>query len=352
LERSGNHSTNVESGSGNKAIQILQKEYDMIGSSGFIFAFALDGKGGGRSLDWASVKTWRREEGTLWIHLDYAGDDAKQWLDHESGIDPIIAESLTTEETRPRSLVHKGGMLLILRGVNLNPGSDPEDMVSVRCWIEADRIVTMRHRRVMATEDIRQAVLSGSGPTDTGSFLESFSDRLVIRMGNVISDTDDAVDALEDVILTEQSYELRQKIADIRRTVISLRRYLAPQRDVMAHIYTEKVDWLDDRERMRLREIADRTTRYVEDLDAIRDRAIVTQEELNNRLTEQMNKTMYILSIVAGIFLPLSLLTGLLGINVGGIPGSDNNWAFLEFCLLLIVVAGLQIWFFKRKKWM
>jgi len=324
----------------------------MSGSSGFIFAFALDGKGGGRSLDWEGVKTWRREEGILWIHLDYAGDDAKQWLDHESNIDPIIAESLTTEETRPRSLVHKGGMLLILRGVNLNPGSDPEDMVSIRCWIEADRIVTMRHRRVMATEDIRQALESVSGPTDAGSFLESLSDRLVIRMGNVISDTDDAVDALEDVILTEQSYALRQKIADIRRTVISLRRYLAPQRDVMAHIYTEKVDWLDDRERMRLREIADRTTRYVEDLDAIRDRAIVTQEELNNRLAEQMNKTMYILSIVAGIFLPLSLLTGLLGINVGGIPGSDNNWAFLEFCLLLVAVAGVQIWFFKRKKWM
>lgn len=188
----------------------------MNANSGFIFAFALDAKGGGRSLDWEGVKTWRREAGLLWIHLDYAGDDAKQWLDHESGIDPVIAESLTTEETRPRSLVHKGGMLLILRGVNLNPGSDPEDMVSIRCWIEADRIVTMRHRRVMATEDIRQAVLSGNGPTDSGSFLEAFSDRLVIRMGNVISDTDDAVDALEDVILTEQSYELRQKIADIR----------------------------------------------------------------------------------------------------------------------------------------
>jgi zinc transporter len=321
-------------------------------SSGFVFGFVLDGKGGGRSLDWEGVRNWRRAEGMLWVHLDYKGPDAEQWLDHESGIDPIITEALTNEETRPRCVLHKGGMLLILRGVNLNPGSDPEDMVSVRCWIEADRIVTMRHRRVMATEDLRQAVLSGSGPTDSGSFLEAFSDRLVIRMGDVISDTDDAVDALEDVILTEQSYELRQKIADIRRTVISLRRYLAPQRDVMAHLYTEKVEWLDDRERMRLREIADRTTRYVEDLDAIRDRAVVTQEELNNRLTEQMNKTMYMLSIVAGIFLPLGLLTGLLGINVGGIPGADSKWAFLEFCLLLVGVAGLQIWFFKRKKWM
>lgn len=321
-------------------------------NSGFVFAFALDGKGGGRSLDWEGVTNWRREEGTLWLHLDYAGDDAKHWLGHESGIDAVIAESLTTEETRPRSLVHKGGMLLILRGVNLNPGADPEDMISIRCWIDADRIVTLRHRRVMAIDDLRQAVESGSGPTGPGAFLEAFTDRLVIRMGNVISDTDDAVDALEDEVLTEQSYELRQRIAGIRRAAISMRRYLAPQRDVMAHLYSEKVDWLDDTERMRLREIADRTTRYVEDLDAVRDRAIVTQEELNNRLAEQMNKTMYILSIVAGIFLPLGLLTGLLGINVGGIPGTESKWAFTIFCILLVGIAVLQVWLFKRKKWM
>ena len=103
---------------------------------------------------------------------------------------------------------------------------------------------------------------------------------------------------------------------------------------------------------MRLREIGDRTTRYVEDLDAIRDRATVTQEELNSSLTEQMNKTMYVLSIVAGIFLPLGLLTGLLGINVGGIPGTENEWAFTVFCVLLLIIAGLQVWLFRHKKWM
>ncbi|MBC8423805.1 zinc transporter ZntB, partial [bacterium] len=84
----------------------------------------------------------------------------------------------------------------------------------------------------------------------------------------------------------------------------------------------------------------------------IRDRATVTQEELNSSLTEQMNKTMYVLSIVAGIFLPLGLLTGLLGINVGGIPGTESPWAFTIFCIMLGLIAGWQIWLFKRKRWM
>jgi zinc transporter len=263
-----------------------------------------------------------------------------------------MVEALTAKETRPRSVVHKGGMLLILRGVNLNPGMDPEDMISLRFWIDENRIVTLRHRRVMAIEDLRQAVESGNGPTSPGGFLEALSDCLVLRTGTVISDVDDSVDALEDEVLTTQSYALRQRLADIRRTAIGLRRYIAPQRDVMERLYTEKVEWLSELSRMRLREIADRTTRYVEDLDAIRDRATVTQEELNNRLAEQMNKAMYVLSIVTGIFLPLGLLTGLLGINIGGIPGTESPWAFTVFCIMLATIAGGQIWLFKRMKWM
>lgn len=321
-------------------------------NSGLVFAFVLDGRGGGSQLDLDGVTTWHPSDGPLWVHLDYTGRAAREWLQNTSGLDPVIVEALTAEETRPRSLVHKGGMLVILRGVNLNPGDDLEDMVSLRFWIDSDRIVTLRHRRVMAIDELRQDVEAGSGPVNSGGFLEDLADRLVLRMGTVISDVDDAVDALEDKVISEQTYELRQKIADIRRAAISMRRYLAPQRDVMARLHSEKVDWLNETDRMRLREIADRTTRFVEDLDAIRDRATVTQEELNGRLAEQMNKTMYILSIVAGIFLPLGLLTGLLGINVGGIPGTENHWAFTIFCVLLLIVAVGQVLLFKLKKWM
>lgn len=320
--------------------------------NGLVFAYTLDGDGGGRSLNWEDVRKWQPEDGILWTHLDYSKDTAREWLNDESGIDPVMAEALMAEETRPRSLVYKRGMLVILRGVNLNPGADPEDMVAVRLWIDATRIVTSRRRRVLAIDDLRRSLETGDGPKNQGEFIEDLCDRLTFRMGTIISDLDDEFDALEEKILTEQDYELRQNIADIRRTIIGIRRYLAPQREVMARIHNEKVEWLDEMERARLRETADRVTRYVEDLDAIRDRATVTQEELSNRLAEQMNKAMYMLSIVTGMFLPLGLLTGLFGINVGGIPGTENPWAFTFFSVILLTIAGGQLWLFKRKRWM
>ncbi|MFA7174006.1 MAG: zinc transporter ZntB [Kiritimatiellia bacterium] len=321
-------------------------------NQGIIFAFNLDGQGGGQAIDFDGVRAWIPANGTLWVHLNYTCEDAQEWLYHESGVDPVIAEALTASETRPRSLTHKGGMLVILRGVNLSPETTPDDMISIRIWIDAHRIITLRNRHVMAVDELRQETTEGSGPVNSGGFLVALSDRLVCRMGDVVVDLEDLVDALEDEVLTEQNYALRKKIAGIRRSSIGLRRYLAPQRDTMARLYSETVEWLSEMDRMCLRETGDRTTRYVEDLDALRERATVTQEELDNRLAEQMNKTMYVLSIVAGIFLPLSLLTGIFGINVGGIPGVNSPWGFGMFCVALAAVAALQIWLFKRMKWM
>ncbi|MDX1776331.1 MAG: CorA family divalent cation transporter, partial [Desulfobulbales bacterium] len=167
-----------------------------------------------------------------------------------------------------------------------------------------------------------------------------------------IDDLEDQVADLEDQVLTAESRQLRSQLADLRRQAISLRRYLAPQREALSRLLTEKISWLDDAARIRLREVSDQLARYLEDLDEARDRAAVTQEELVNRLSEQMNNKMYLLSIVAAIFLPLGFLTGLLGINVGGIPGAESNLGFVVFIILLIVVVIFQIWYFKKKKWL
>jgi zinc transporter len=320
--------------------------------NGFIFAYLLDGKGGAKKLSFKEVKSWHQGDGTLWLHCNYTDMAIRKWLKSESGINPLIVEALTAIETRSRNLLHKNALMVILRGVNLNPNNEPQDMISVRCWLEADRIITLRNRFVLAVNDLSETLQAGSGPVCTGHFLTELADSMINRMNTVIADVDDEVDAFEDKILMAQSVELRQKIADIRRTVIGLRRHLAPQRETMTRLPGEAVDWLSDENRMRLREASDRTTRYVEDLEAIRERATIAHEELNNKVAEQMNRTMYMLSIVTGIFLPLGLLTGLFGINIAGMPGTDNPWAFSLFCLAMALIATAQILFFKHKKWM
>jgi zinc transporter len=317
---------------------------------GLLCAYALDGRGGARELDWDGLAQ-ARDDGFSWIHLHLEGDRTRRWLAEESGLPDIVAEALLYEEVRPRCTPLGSGLLINMRGVNLNPGAEPEDMVAVRVYIDARRAVTVRRRRVMAVQDIRDRLAAGTGPHDAGDFAVELATRLVERMGPVIADLDDAIDAMEDKALTAAHAALRAELWNLRRVAIGLRRYIAPQREAMARLVTERVAWIDAHAGQRLREVADRITRYVEDLDAARERAAIVQDELTTRLTEQMNRNMYILSVIAAIFLPLSLLTGLLGINVAGIPGEKTEWAFAAVALGVILVGALEFLILRRLKW-
>lgn len=318
---------------------------------GLIAAYILDGKGKGTQIGWEEVRNWAPEKGVLWAHLDYTSPKTQQWIKQEAGLEEVLSCALLEAETRPRSILNRDGLLLTLRGVNTQPQSDPEDMVAIRLWIDKNRIISTRKRKLLSVDDLRTALEKGHGPKTPGEFLVDLTERLVERMADVIDHIDDDVDSLQDQVLTMESHQLRPIIAGCRRQAIGLRRYLGPQREALSKLYNERVDWLGDIERMHLRETSDRMMRYIEDLDSSRERASVAQEELMSRLSENMEKRMYVLSIVSTVFLPLSFLTGLLGINVGGIPGAENKSAFLIFCLILSGVGAIQFWIFKIKKW-
>lgn len=321
-------------------------------TTGLIYGLVMDGNGGGREIGWEEVRTWKPTDGPIWLHLDRTADDSQRWLDRESGLDSIVVDALLAEETRPRTVSMGQGLLVILRGVNLNPGADPEDMVAVRLWVEEQRVISVRARKAMAVSDLYEALLAGRGPKNTCDFLVQLAACLVDRMAPVIEELDDLVDGLEDELLTAESREVRHGLRDVRRTAIALRRYLAPQRDAMARMQSEDLAWIDNRQKARMREVTDRVIRYVEDLDEARERAGVVQDELMNRLSEQMNRNMYLLSVVAAIMLPLGFLTGLLGVNVGGIPLADSSHGFLVVSAVLAAIVALEIVLVRRLHWL
>ncbi len=324
----------------------------MATNDGLIYAHLLGGKADKREVTWEDIEAWKPGQDLLWLHLDATHENALNWLQNESGFSPLVQDALLEQGTRPRSVSTESGLLVILRGVNCAPGADPEDMVAIRMFINEQRIITMRRNRVMAIQDVHEEVLAGIGPATPGEFFVSVVDRITDRIGGIVSDIEDRIAALEDAIVNAATGELRPRLSELRRESIRLRRYVAPQRDMLGRLIHERISWLIDADRVLLREIAERTARYVEDIDAARERGLIAQEEINSRLSEQMNRAMYTLSIVAAIFLPLGLLTGLLGINVGGIPGTESPWAFLVVTTLIVVIAILLVAWFKKLKWL
>jgi len=288
--------------------------------------------------------------GAVWTHLDANVAEHEAWL-LARDFDPLVSEALLADETRPRIVEHLDGVLMILRGVNLNENSEPEDMVSVRLWVSSDKIISVQRRPLKAVNDLQQRIATGKGPQNTGDFLAQLIARLFEKMEPVFLELNDTLDDVEEQVMLAPDASSRQSITQIRKQAIAFRRYVAPQRDVIAHLRTSELTWLSLGQRRQLQESLDRVIRYTEDLDALRERGQVIKDELSNALADKMNKNLYMLSVIAAIFLPLGFLTGLLGVNVGGMPGVDNPAGFYISCGILVVVMIIQIWVFKWLKW-
>lgn len=324
----------------------------MVHDKGIIYASTIDGDGRGQILTGEAISKTIKDNQLAWVHLDASSDDSRRWLKKEiSYLDNIIIDALLAEETRPRIVEFEEGALMILRGVNLNENAQPEDMISIRLWIDAHRIISVQRRPLKATKDIQNRLMEGKGPKNAGDFIVALASRLFERMEPVFSELDERLDDIEEIVMEAPDKNERQVITNIRKQAIVFRRYIAPQRDVISYLRTSEQKWLDQNHKRRLQESLDRVVRYIEDLDTIRERAQIVKDELANALADKMNKNMYVLSVIAAIFLPLGFFTGLMGINIGGMPGVDDENAFWVFSGMLVVLVVAQIIIFKKFKW-
>lgn len=309
------------------------------------FARALSGPNAGAVLEEdAAIARALEAPDLAWLHMPAHDPSSAEWIERHLGyLDRPIRSALIAEETRPRALPIETGLMLILRAINTNPGAEPEDMVSLRMWIDPARIVSLSRRPLASVAEVAEEIAAGRGPSRAGAFLCRLLDRLGASIETEISALVEETDALEDDVLRAQTPQLRGRITDARQRVVDLRRYLAPQRDALAVVAAARFGWLDKSDRRSLAELHDRMIRHVEELDATRDRLVVIRDELQHAQAERLNRNLYFLSVISAVFLPLGFLTGLMGINLAGMPGAEGEAAFWIFAGVLVVVVVVQV---------
>lgn len=284
-----------------------------------------------------------------WLHLDLGRKETRDWI--VENVPPIAASALLQSETRPRCDMLGDGLILNLRGVNLNPGSDLEDMVSLRMWILPNAVISSRTRRIWATDEIQRRATEGSGPDSVGDFLAQLLHGLSHRIELVSLELDDQTDGMEERAL-EGAMSLHDDLSALRLTVIKMRRFLHPQREALDALLRNESRLLDPAEITELREAVNRTRRTIEELDATRDRLVAVQDQVASEQVRILGRNSYILSIVAAVFLPLGFLTGLFGVNIAGMPGTQTPLAFWLLSAGSLAL-GLGIFLvFRALKWL
>jgi zinc transporter len=322
-------------------------------SPGLRFACLLDGRGGCVNLDWAGVAAWQREDGVLWVHLERDAPEAADWLRHRSGVDALIAEALLSEDTRPRVDAGDDSLLLILRGVDHQPGTEHVDLVPAHLWVTPHRVISLRDsgHYLMALRALREALVNGRGPRTPGELVVGIAEKVVRDVEPLLDELDAAADRLDEACEAEAPQDWRHELGALRRRAIELRRYLAPQREALHRLQLEEMSWLNRRDRLSLREITDRTIRFVDSLDAVRDRATLLHEDLAAQLSERIGKIATRLTAVSAILLPPSLIAGMFGMNVGGVPGGGVEWGFWAVVAALCALMAAEVWLLRRLGW-
>jgi zinc transporter len=318
-----------------------------------IFARVIHPDGKTKPLDWNAVRAWRRSAAgdLLWVHLERNAAGVVEWLRDDLHLSSATIDAITSNRNRPRAFREGNALATILRGIN---GDDDgtDDMAAMQIWADESHVVTLRRRRMQAPKDVLADIERGTGAITVGDLVTRLVEQTVDHIGEVILDMNDRIDQLETRCDHEPIDAVLTAIAQIRRKCLALKRHMSPQHDALVHIARNAPEWLSDDNRAAIRETIDQLHHYLEDIDVSKESALVLQDDLNNRAAAQTNKTSYLLSIVAAIFLPLSFLTGVLGMNVGGMPGTTSHTAFWITCGLMAALAAVQIVAFRKLRWL
>ena len=314
---------------------------------------AYDLAGGERIDDPARLAALLRDPAPAWVHMQADDPEATAWIaTHLDYLPERVRDALTAATTRPRALRVGDGVLLILRGVNTNPGAEPEDLVSLRLWVEEARIVSLSIRELATIGELAADLEVGRGPADAQELLGEVIDGLSDGLSDYIDALDLEGDDLEKTILERADPALRLRVSDIRGELVDLKQFLAPQREALAKLAAMHLPFCGEDAQLRIAEAVETTNRTFETAESLRDRLVVLKDELGAALNERLNRNLYRLSMISAVFLPLGVLTGLMGINVAGMPGENWPPAFWIFTGLLVAIAILQVLILRRMNWL
>ena len=319
----------------------------------FIFGFDFSADGVISKVDWSQAKPTAAcpKSGWRWLHFNRLADETRDWLENSSGLDETVISALTQSETRPRCAAYEDGILLNLRGINHNPGAEPEDMISVRMWAAKNLVISMRSYPVKAIHEVREETAAGYGASNPGGLIVCIAERLIDNIEPVVEQLKEEADEFEEFLLSGEKRVTARDLAEFRRTILLLRRYILPQREAMVQLQKDGRTLFDEDQAVHLRDTADRITRIAEELDSIRDRAAVLQDQVAGQRQETLNQRLLLLSLVSAFFLPLTFLTGLLGMNVAGIPYANEPWAFPVVVSITVGLGAALVGYLKWQKW-
>jgi len=291
---------------------------------------------------WLSHPQAEERAGFLWLHFNLSHAGAERWLREHAAMDESFFDALHEGSRSTRIERVLDSVFAVLNDVTYDFAFEASHVATMWISARAHLVVTARRSPLRSVDRLRASVAAGRyAISSTATLLDHLLREQADVLVGIAHQASARVDEIEDSLLAGRAHKLTAELTQLRRMSVRLQRLLAPEPSALFRMLANAPDWVQEDDRQRLRQASEEFAVVMRDIAALQERTKLLQEESAARVAEQNNRSLFTLTMVTVLALPINLISGLLGMNVGGVPWREHPAGFWVVVTLIAVTTGL-----------
>lgn len=272
----------------------------------------------------------------VWLHFSLSNTSTVPWLKRHLPLPEAFFDDLHETIGATRVEQNEETLVAVVHDILFDFAFDASAIATLRLCIGPRFMISARLRPLRSVDRLRASVRSGTAFRSPAELLADLMHDQADVLVQIIRRTTAKVDQIEDSLLANRISSNRSELSNLRRLLVRLQRLLAPEPAALFRLLSRPPGWILDADLQDLREASEEFSTAVQDSLALTERIKILQEELSALVTENSNRTLFVLTVVTVIALPINLVAGLFGMNVGGIPLAENSHGFFVIVAILL----------------
>ncbi|MFP5389920.1 MAG: transporter [Gammaproteobacteria bacterium] len=319
--------------------------------SGLVWGFLIGAKGKHEPIEAAAAQTWMAAPAPgefLWLHFNLSNVASERWLRTHAQLADEFYETLHQGSRSTRIELADDALIAVVNDVLHNFSVDTADISTLWVHVTPQVVISARRKPLESIERLRQAVRQGAPLRSSVELLVHLLRDQADVLVNIVRDAVARVDAIEDQLLAGRLTAKREDLGALRRVLVRLQRLMAPEPAALFRLLQRPPGWVALEDRQDLRQSTEEFSVVLSDLSSLQERIKLLQEEIAARVNEDNNRSLFVLTIVTVLALPINLVAGLLGMNVGGLPLASHPHGFWIVVFLVGCFTAVAAWLLLR----